>query len=191
MEESQELWHFEELQRWLARQADISDMPALGRTAGKMLFITIAERWIESQHASAAKVFMGAPHYSCVHLAFRSAIPGLTRMIRTDPTLLESLSQDCMQVRNPRKALVQMGFWQHPGVQQKVDLVFGKVRSIGRSWRRWAVDLLYHCDMDTVYKDLDLVSEFSEIQSPLLTRGGPVVGSVEIATLPDPPFRSP
>ena len=142
-----------ELLHFLNHNADLENLPLLAVVLGKLLFMPVAERWIESQHATAGKFLQGAPHYSCVHLAWRGIQSRLQRILDALPSFLTEFSEACMSVRNPRKALVRMGFWPHPGVQQKLQKMHGSVTAFGRTLRSWVVDLLYHCDNDTVYQD--------------------------------------
>jgi hypothetical protein len=143
---SQELSHF------VYSSGRIDQLPALQLWLGKFLFMPIAERWVESLHAVAKHQLMQAPHYSVVHLAWRGVQTRLRAMIARRPEAIVEFAESCLRVNNARKALVEAGFWLHPGVQQKTRDE-RSVRGLNRHLRRWATDLLYHADADTLYKD--------------------------------------
>lgn len=146
-----------ELRRFVYDNTDLGVLPVLRRICGKFLFIPIAERWVESQHAAAKKHLQGAPHYSCIHLAFRSIQTRLGQMFRADPEAVFRFARHCQEVKNPRKCLVRMKFWMHPAVQRRLQQQGGSVRAFGRSLRRWVVDLLYHVDIETVFQVRGLI----------------------------------
>jgi hypothetical protein len=144
----------QEMVRFSRGDVDLDDLPILQRMCGRFLFTPIAERWVESLHAALKKHLVAAPHYSAVHVAWRGIQNKLHGMLADRPHLLAEFAGICVEVRNPRRALVEMGFWQHPDVQQKLAHA-GSVRAFGRQFRPWVVQLLYHADSRTVFQDHD------------------------------------
>ncbi len=143
---------FAEVVGYIRDGIDLHDLPVLERIVGRFAFIPIAERWVESLHAKAKKDLMGAPHFSSVHLAFKSMQRQLRDVLVDHPELLIEMSEHCTTVKNPRASLEAMGLWMHPDVQEKLGDELGSVRGFGRHLRPWVIELIYHCDPDTVFK---------------------------------------
>jgi hypothetical protein len=143
-----------ELVRFARHGADVGALPVLSRMCARFRFTPVAERWIESQHAAAKKQLQVAPHYSSVHLAWKGMQQWMHKSsILTNSVKLEEFADHCTLVRNAHRALIEMGFWQSPLVQDKLRSCLGSVRSFGRELRPWVVQLLYHTDADTLFQD--------------------------------------
>jgi hypothetical protein len=143
----------QEMVRFARGDVNLDVLPVLERMCGRFLFTPIAERWVESLHAALKKHLVAAPHYSAVHVAWRGIQNKLNVMFADRPQMLAEFADMCNDVRNPRRALVHMGFWHHPDVQQKLAQAAGGVREFGRQLRPWVVQLLYHADSHTVFQD--------------------------------------
>jgi hypothetical protein len=145
---------YDEVRRFVYDGMDIERLPTLQLLIGKFLFIPIAERWVEALHASAQKDLRIAPRFSVVHVAWRGIYRRLNEMISKKPEWLNEFAECAMSMKNPVMILKEAGFWFHPGVQGKLLAAGGKTKEFTRGLRRWAIDLVYHADSSTVYKEL-------------------------------------
>lgn len=143
-----------DLQRFANHEAHLSELPRLMQAVAAFRFVPIAERWVESLHASAKKHLLTAPHYSPVHLAWKSIQTRLRHTFSDQAAAkVTRFAGLCNEVKNPLRALKRMGFWRHPGVQSRLQSELGSVRGFSRHLRPWAVQLLYHADMATIFQD--------------------------------------
>ena len=110
-----------ELRSFVYQHIGLEHQPLLQRMCGKFLSTPIAERRVESQHAAAKRDLKGAPHYSCVRLAWKSIRVRLRCMVRKDPRNILRFADLCRDVKRQRLALVRMGFWLHPAVLEKLQ----------------------------------------------------------------------
>jgi hypothetical protein len=144
----------QELERFVNRQAELAELPTLQVMAGKFLFTTVAERWVESLHATAKQLLKSAPHHSAQHLAWHLAKPHIERIVCDGrPGGLQEFAAVAQRVRSPRLALVHSGPMLHPDVCAFVTGNTGNMRELSRLKRKWVVELLFHVDANTLFQD--------------------------------------
>lgn len=146
---------FQDMANFANGIVDWVHVPALLAKIAPYRFVPIAERWVEALHASAKKMRLPSPHYSPVHLAWKSIQTRIRRLLAAQAGgALIAFAKHALAARNPRLALIRMGFWRHPGVQAKLRSQGGHTRAFGRHLRAWVVQLLYHADSDTLFQDI-------------------------------------
>lgn len=144
---------YAELQEFVHGRSTLRLLPALDLFCGRLAFIPIAERWVESLHASVKKQLCGAPHYSAVHLAWAGVQSRLRRLLSESAASIFDFAGCCQIVRHPRLALKEMGFSKHPTVVGMLADRQGQVRALGREFRPAVVEVLYHTDPATIFQD--------------------------------------
>ena len=109
-----------------------------------------SERWVERQHAEEKHWLAGTTNSGPVYIAFHSCLGLLRHIFEFTPERTEEFAEACIGVKNARKVISEMGFNDHPTVH-RLNVEKG-VSTFNRDSRKLLIRVLYHVDMDTLYK---------------------------------------
>ena len=139
--------------------AALQTLPFLWRMVARLFFASVAERSVEALHARSKRWFQLATHSSVVHLAFFGMLPHLRGAVAADPDLLEKLALYCSALKNPLRAVTEMGFTHHPVVSRIVQQCGARVTDAMQRQFKTLVKVLLHIDPETIYGDLPALPE--------------------------------
>ena len=142
--------------------AELSALPSLEFLVSRMRFAPVVERWIESRHALAKRVLNMSPVTTALHLAFHLTLPRVRLRLAGGSAevsrAVHHLAQHCKAVRSAAKALVAVGFWQHPGIQEVFARLPGR-RELNTKGRSAVVEVLFHVDGKTLMQPLPMFGQ--------------------------------
>ena len=130
------------------RGESLSNLPLLQSYASKFKFVPISERWVESRHALIKRHLRKCTHVSALHVAFMSCQSLLRDIFQNMPYEFERLVLLCELTKRPLLALQSVKLHWHPRVQEILQTAG---RELGRSYRPWVIELLYHVDRATLF----------------------------------------
>lgn len=146
-----------DLERFCGGDDDVHAYPLLATWAAKFAFTPITERWVEGLHASAKRALVRAPHHSAQHLAWTITHPSVRELLQSGSVGIDEFGRVCHTVRNPRGCLEQVGLWHRTDVQEVCQQHRGNAREFSRSQRQWVVEVLFHVDLETLFRDARVV----------------------------------
>ena len=144
----------QQLLAFVSRELPLEALPFLHRMRARFKFAPVSERWIEGTHALMKRFLQNAHHFGPCHVALLTCLPDLELIIASDSAILEKLSQYCLAVRNPRRALEVLGLWGHPCTQEMMRLAAGKKTPLSREYSKEVVEVIYHLDTYTLFQDI-------------------------------------
>ena len=144
------------LQDFAAGTLDIHDSKPLASFVAKFRCIPTAERAVEAMHATMGRLVKGARHYSPVYVIVKQSMTFLTDRLQRHPQHLENLCILCDSFQDPWKIVRACGFENHPVLRSMRAHV--PPLSVSKQ-RRTIIDVLYHCDAQTQYADMNAVRE--------------------------------
>ena len=133
------------------RGEPLSNLPLLQSYAAKFKFVPVSERWVESRHALIKRHLRKCTHASALHVAFMSCQSLLRDIFQNMPHEFERLVLFCELTKSPLQALQSVRLHWHPQVQRVLQT---NRAQLGRSYRPWVIELLYHVDWATLFQDL-------------------------------------
>ena len=145
-----------ELEEFLAG-VPLDDLPFLSGVVARCYFTPVVERSVERLHAIAKRHIGKAVFSSPVHMHFQSVVRCVSDMVEADPRRLHRLSACCGPMRNPSMVIENMGLAEHPVIREILDQQGGMKTELSRTHRRNVIDVLYHCDPVTLFRQMPLV----------------------------------
>ena len=133
------------------RGEPLSNLPLLQSYAAKFKFVPVSERWVESRHALIKRHLRKCTHASALHVAFMSCQSLLRDIFQNMPHEFERLVLFCELTKSPLQALQSVRLHWRPQVQRVLQT---NRAQLGRSYRPWVIELLYHVDWATLFQDL-------------------------------------
>ena len=103
---------------WPRADAALVTLPLLFSFVARTRFVLVVERWVESRHSIVSRIFRDAPHASPLYLGYFVIRQVSDQLLDNCSTAtLQALGEACSACRTSRKALMQFGFTQHPGIR--------------------------------------------------------------------------
>ena len=176
---------FEELKRgalrdealaFVAGESTLAECQELAAFVGKLRMIPIAERRVEGLHAQIHKMTTHAPNSSVPYLSFGLRCREIASGLKSQPVLLEELSQHLLAVRG-HQVLRELEFQHHLGAS-----------GIRKHKHYWPI--VYRCDAQSQYgAHRDEMLDAVEVYDQQYLRA-PVQGQEAMALLVYHPFSS-
>jgi hypothetical protein len=133
----------------------LSSLPGLLVTVAPLRFVPVTERWIESRHARVKMFLKGAPRASGIHVAWSCVHGALRDQWRENPGCMRSLAAAMAKTRSPFQALLSTGLYHHPKISAHLERQGGQRTQLHRRARRQVHDVIFHLDLDTMFKSYD------------------------------------
>lgn len=142
-----------QLDLFLAGQP-LEQLPYLLGFVARFYFTPVAERAVEALHALAKRHIGKASSYSPVHMHFQTVVRRVSDMVLAEPHILHQLSLCCSPMRNPSLVIENMGLSGHPVIRRLVEQQAGMRTELSRTQRQQVIDVLYHCDAYSLFRQL-------------------------------------
>eukprot|EP00974_Lingulodinium_polyedra_P057374 5519732-Lingulodinium_polyedra.AAC.1 len=96
----------------------------------------------------------------------------MSHEVNADPHALKEFAECCWAARNVPLALKQVGLMRHPVIQRDVANAGGSVAKLGKRGRGTSVLVIYHCDSQTLFRQMPRIGPSLPGTPPAAITGG-------------------
>lgn len=169
-------------------QVDIEEFIAGRPTSHRLLkfmaqarFLVVNEAAVEGLHSMVKRGISLASNFGPNHVALIHHYSLIRDLLSSPANGLQTLGQYCDIVRSPSHCLEQLGITQHPAAQSVLST--GRTLKVLDRYphRTLAIQVIYHCDIETLFDGLGAAPELRHVSSMLLpsARPAPLDGEVD------------